>query len=321
VKLAQCVERFVDRKRVCGYEYDSSARILRRFAAFAGKIDIALVSEDHINLFLSRGQMSHGVWRSYRSLIRRFLSYWFARGQIARIPEPEQKPAVSTRFFPYVYSKAEIARLLAAARVCQASPRCIISPSTLSTIILFLYGTGLRVTEALSLRDHDIHFDSGSIEISPGSLYRHRTLPIGSDVQRVLLRHLRSPERTLAGTGKALFLTLKGHPVTYLALRPTFSRLRKAAGVFRPNSSLPPRLQDLRHTFAVHSIARWSKAGWSCAKMLPMLTSYMGNVREKGFLRYFELTPARYRAQLACLDVRTTIPISRAFSQRTPKSV
>jgi integrase/recombinase XerD len=28
----------------------------------------------------------------------------------------------------------------------------------------------------------------------------------------------------------------------------------------------------------------------------------------KGFLRYFELTPSRYRAQLACLDVRTTIP-------------
>jgi hypothetical protein len=81
--------------------------------------------------------------------------------------------------------------------------------------------------------------------------------------------------------------------------------LRASSG---PNSSLPPRLQDLRHTFAVHSIAGWSQAGWSCEKMLPMLTAYMGNVREKGFLRYFELTPSRYRAQLACLDVRTTAP-------------
>jgi integrase/recombinase XerD len=308
VKIAQCVETFVDRKRVCGYEYDSSARFLRRFATFVGKIDIALVSEDHINRFLTRGQLSHSVWRSYRSLIRRFLSYWFARRQIARIPEPEQKPAVSTRFFPYIYSKAEIARLLAAARVCQVNPRCTISPSTLSTIILFLYGTGLRVTEALSLRDSNIDFHNGSIEISPGLLYRHRTLPIGGDVQRVLLRYLRSPKRTLFGTGKALFLTIKGHPVTYLTLRPTFSRLRKAAGVFRPNSPLPPRLQDLRHAFAVHSIARWSEVGWPYEKMLPMLTSYMGNVREKGFLRYFELTPSRYRAQLACLGVRTTIP-------------
>jgi hypothetical protein len=28
-----------------------------------------------------------------------------------------------------------------------------------------------------------------------------------------------------------------------------------------------------------------------------MLTAYMGNVREKGCLRYFELTPSRYRGR------------------------
>jgi hypothetical protein len=188
-----------------------------------------------------------------------------------------------------VYSKAEIARLLAAAPVCQVSRRCTIGSSTLSAIILFLYGTGLRVTEALSLNDSNTDFRNGLIDICPGSVYRHRTIPIGSDVQRVLLRHLRSPERASFGTGKALFLTRKRSP-------------------FRANSSLPPRLQDLRHTSAVNSIAGWSQAGWSCEKMLPMLTAYMGNVREKGFLRYFELTPSRYRAQLACLDIRTIAP-------------
>jgi site-specific recombinase XerD len=305
VKIAQCVENFVARKRVCGYEYDSSARLLRRFAAFVGRIDIALVSEENINLFLTRGHLAHHTWRSQRSLIRRFVAYWFARRQIKRIPEAEQKPNISSRFFPYVYSKAEIARLLAAAPICQVRRRCAIDSSTLSTIVLFLYGTGLRVTEALSLTDSNIDFRNGSIEICPGSLYRHRTIPIGSDVQRVLLRHLRSPERASFGTGKALFLTRKGHPLTYHLLRPAFRRLRRAAGIFRENSPLPPRLQDLRHTFAVHSITRWSQDGWSYEKMLPMLTAYMGNVREKGCLRYFELTPSRYRAQLACLDVRT----------------
>ena len=103
-------------------------------------------------------------------------------------------------------------------------------------------------------------------------------------------------------------MTRKGHPLTYLMLRPTFCRLPRTAGIFRPNSPLPPRLQDLRHTFAVHSMARWSQDGWSYEKMLPMLTAYMGNVREKGFLRYFELTPSRYRAQLACLETRSPSP-------------
>lgn len=79
MKIAQCVEGFVARKRVCGYEYDSSARILRRFAAFVGKIDIALVSEEHINLFLTRGKLANPIWRSYRSLIRRFLANFAER--------------------------------------------------------------------------------------------------------------------------------------------------------------------------------------------------------------------------------------------------
>jgi integrase/recombinase XerD len=86
-------------------------------------------------------------------------------------------------------------------------------------------------------------------------------------------------------------------------LRATFGRLRRVAGISRPNSPLPPRLQDLRHTFAIHSIAWWSQDGLSYEKMLPMLTAYMENVREKGFLRYFELTPSRYRTQLSRLNV------------------
>jgi integrase/recombinase XerD len=202
VKIAKCVEEFVARKQVCGYEYDSSARILRRFAAFVGKADIALVSEEHINLFLARGHLANHTWCSHRSLIRRFLGYWFARRQIARIPEPDQKPNVATRFFPCIYSKAEIVRLLAAAPNCQMKRRCTIGSSTLSTILLFLYGTGLRVTEALSLNDSNIDFRNGSIDICPGSLYRHRTIPIGKDVKCVLRQHLCSPERGRFGPGR-----------------------------------------------------------------------------------------------------------------------
>src|SRR5260370_8317504 len=108
VKIAQCVENFVARKRVCGYEYDSSARILRRFAAFVGRIDIALDSEENINLFLTRGHLAHHTWRSQRSLIRRFVAYWFARRQINRIPESEQKPNIRIPFFPYLSSTSEI---------------------------------------------------------------------------------------------------------------------------------------------------------------------------------------------------------------------
>jgi integrase len=250
---------------------------------------------------LGQGQISHNLWRSYRSLIGRFLAYWFAGRQISRVPEPRQKPAVPTRFFPYVYSRAEISRLLAAAPACQSTSKCEITAVTLRTITLFLYGTGLRVNEALSLTDSNIDFRQRLIDIQPGSLYLHRTIPMGNDVKRLLRAYLRDKKRK-SGNGRPLFPTITGRAISYVLLRPTFARLREIACVSRPSSSLPPRLQDLRHTFAVHSMSRWAKEGWSYERMLPMLTSYMGNVREKGFLRYLELTPLRFRRQLTSLS-------------------
>jgi integrase/recombinase XerD len=302
VKIARCIEIFVERKRLCGYDYNSSAKILRRFAASVGSIDVSRITEKQIEAFLGQGQISHNLWRSYRSLIHRFLAYWFARRQISRVPEPKQKPAVPTRFFPYVYSRAEISRLLAAAPACQSTPKGQMTAATLRTIILFLYGTGLRVNEALSLRDSNIDFGQGLIDIQPGSFYLHRTIPMGTDVRRLLRVYLRDNERAPHKNCSSLFLTRTGRAVSYALLRPTFVRLREIACVSRPNSSLQPRLQDLRHTFAVHSMSRWAKEGWSYERMLPMLLSYMGNVRDKGFLRYLELTPMRFRRQLTSLN-------------------
>src|SRR5258708_4072511 len=85
--------------------------------------DFEKTSEENITLFLNRGHLAHNTWRSHRSLIRRFVAYWFARRQITRIPEADQKPNIGSRFFPYVYSKADIARLLAAAPSCQLRRR------------------------------------------------------------------------------------------------------------------------------------------------------------------------------------------------------
>ncbi len=51
-------------------------------------------------------------------------------------------------------------------------------------------------------------------------------------------------------------------------------------------------------------------------RQVPMLTSYMADMRKKGFLRYFELTPAHFQPQLACLDVLSSIPNHTERRQR-----
>ena len=90
MKVARCIEAFIKRKRICGYEYEDSGRILRRFAVSIGDIEISSVTAEHINHFLSRGSLSHNVWRSHRSLFQRFFNYWYARRQVDCVPEDDR---------------------------------------------------------------------------------------------------------------------------------------------------------------------------------------------------------------------------------------
>lgn len=303
MKVDQCVEVYIERKRAAGFIYTGAGKVLRRFARFVGKIRISHITEYHVNAFLTRCSISNNCWRLYWSHLHRFFVYWFARRHLRRIPRLEPKPRIAPTFYPYVYTRAEIRGLVAATVVCQKDGHCIVNAETLKTIILFLYGTGVKVGDALMLSDSDVDLRGGSIEIRGESNSDSRRIPIGRDIRRLVRRYLGSEQRRKFGLGRPLFLTLTGGSIRYGVLGPTFIRLRRIAGVTRTDSSYQPRLNDLRHTFAVHSIARWTRDGLSIDKLLPILAAYMGNRNLQSFERYMELSPSRYQAQLDRLKI------------------
>jgi integrase/recombinase XerD len=305
VKVRRCVEIYVQRKQACGYSYISIARLLRQFTHFVGNIQISLVRDEHLNAFLGRGHMSNNTWRHHSSILVSFFRYWFARRLITRLPEPKQKPAVLRTFFPYIYTREEIRGLLEATALCQRAARCVFGPETLRTLILFLYGTAMRIDDALALLPSNVNFINSSIQVQDASVHQRRIIPIGSDVKRLLERYLESGERRQFGLEGAIFVTCKGKAIDHGVVGAAFRRLRKIAGVKRANSSsYQPRIQDLRHSFAVHSIERWLRDGHPLHKMLPMLATYLGKVDMQGLERYLELTPRSYETQLKLLSTR-----------------
>jgi integrase/recombinase XerD len=298
VRVARCVEIYVGRKQACGYSYVSIARLLRRFVRFIRNIHISLVTDYHLNAFLSCGRASNNTWRHHASCLFGFFRYWFARRQIRQIPTPKQKPAEARTFFPYIYSREEIRRLVNVAAVSQQASRCTFGPKTLKTILLFLYGTAMKIDDALALSYSDVDFRNASIQVHSTSVHQKRVIPLGGDVMRLVRRYLKSDERRRFGPGGSLFLTAKGRAVQHSDLGAAFRRLRKIAGIKRVRSLYQPRIQDLRHTFAVHSIEQWTRDGHALHKMLPMLATYMGNVDMQGLERYLELSSCSYQAQL-----------------------
>jgi hypothetical protein len=86
-------------------------------------------------------------------------------------------------------------------------------------------------------------------------------------------------------------------------LKLVFRRIRHVAGFSRNDgSALQPRMNDLKFTFAVHSITSWIRDGLDLNLMLPALAAYMGQVGMGSTERYLSMTPERFRKQLVQLS-------------------
>src|SRR5207248_345006 len=92
-----------------------------------------------------------------------------ARGYTSASPLPTTVPQSVQAFVPCIYSRDEIKRLLEATA---ARERCDLSSLTFRTLLLLLYGTGLRVSEALGLDMADVDLQEGILLIRESKFYK-----------------------------------------------------------------------------------------------------------------------------------------------------
>ena len=184
---------------------------------------------------------------------------------------------------------------------CQRNVACRLFPATLRTLLLFLYGTGVRIGEAIRLRLADVDLDNAVITIRGTKFYKSRLVPLGRDVVRLLRGYLTTPGRRNQHY-RPLFQTRQHQSVSHRLIENAFQRLRTIADVRRSDASSRPRLHDLRHTFAVHRLTEWYKTGADVQKLLPALSTYLGHVDLHSTQCYLTVTPellaeANYRFQ------------------------
>jgi integrase/recombinase XerD len=110
-------------------------------------------------------------------------------------------------------------------------------------------------------------------------------------MQELLSRHLRSTGRQNPPLGH-LFTTKTGAPIQGQTVDLSFKRLRRLAGISRQDvTTYQPRIHDLRHSFAVHRVTEWYRAGADVQQLLPALSIYLGHTELKGTQRYLTMTP------------------------------
>jgi integrase/recombinase XerD len=86
-------------------------------------------------------------------------------------------------------------------------------------------------------------------------------------------------------------------------LRVAFRKVRHLAGIERHDGAIyQPRMHDLRATFAVHRLTSWLRQDADVNRLIPALSSYMGQCGLGSTERYLKLTPERFRDQLMTLS-------------------
>ncbi len=179
----------------------------------------------------------------YLSTLRRFYRWQLARGRIAA--DPTLKLANPTRpsRLPKVMSEQQVDSLLAAPDL--DTPLGLRDRAMLET----LYASGLRVSELVNLRLHEVGFNEGVLRaLGKGS--KERLVPLGEQAIDWLGRYLKEARREILGgqQSDALFITARGGPMTRQAFWQLIKRYALRAGI------APERLSPhvLRHAFATH---------------------------------------------------------------------
>lgn len=116
------------------------------------------------------------------------------RGCLCHIPRLPRQP--QRNFTPYIFTKSQIADIFAA---CDASRlydvRMGTSLFSMPALLRMLYGTGARVSGALSIVNEDVHLDDGYIHLRKTKNGTDRIVPISESLRYVLSEYISHRDR------------------------------------------------------------------------------------------------------------------------------
>jgi integrase/recombinase XerC len=117
-----------------------------------------------------------------------------------------------------------------------------------AAVLALLYGSGLRISEALSLKPKDLV--AGDAITVTGKGNKTRMVPVLPQVAKSIAEYVALCPLDLPGDG-ALFVGARGGPLNPRIVQLAMARLRGALGL--PDTATP---HALRHSFATHLLAR-----------------------------------------------------------------
>lgn len=278
MKLSKIIGKYVIFKKSLGLQFRCEALRLKAFGRIAGNINIEKVNPQSVLTFLVGRGLVTSSWFAKFQTLSGFYRFAISRGHATSSPLPKTRPKMPDPFIPYIFTIEEIRQLLAAVDTIEKNPRSHVDAMTMYTLLLLLYGTGLRISEALSLTLAGINLRESLLTIRNSKFSKNRLVPIGPKLIKALSAYMnrRRYSRNLSLQDQVLFVTPHGSALTYQGAHRAFRQLCDVVGIRRQDGGrYHPRLHDFRHTFSSHRLTAWYREGADVQRLLPLLSTYM----------------------------------------------
>jgi integrase len=308
--LREDVAGYLATRRAMGFKVEGLGKLLLSFAAFCEARGATRVQDDLAVQWATatiKVPVSDALSARRMDAVRIFARYQHALDPATQIP-PE---TICSRRYrprePNVLSEAQVRALLEAADTL--SPR--FKAVTWRTLIGLLAATGMRPGEACRLTVSDIDLASGVIQVLETKFGKSRLVFIHPTTATVLGHYLQV-RRDWAGTTAracpAVFLNSRRGAISPDRLGITFRQITAAAGLTTGPGHRPPRLHDLRHTFAVTTLLDWYRSGCDVQARLPLLSTWLGHADPASTYWYLHAVPELLACAARRLDARTGAP-------------
>lgn len=289
------IQRFLAYKRALGCRFDVEEKTLRLLDRYLVQKQISSLDDitpgvlDHF--LASRPRKQPRSYNHLLSTVRRLLNWLVVQGVLARSPLQARTKRVTAPRRPYIFDREAARKLLAAAENLKDNACAPLRGKTYRTIFALLYGLGLRVSEVSRLAVADLDFTRRLLVIRETKFYKSRLVPFGPRIENLLQDFMRA--RAASHSSDApLFSFTRERAITPETISQVFHALVPQLELTVPAGTSPPRLHDLRHSFAVGTLLRWYRSGGDPQAGLLRLATFLGHVDPNSTATYLTISDA-----------------------------
>ena len=281
--LAPVITRYLALKTALGRSYDTERRFFRSLDAFLVAQQAPELTVDVFERWCqTQAHLKSGIRRAQMRIVRNLCLYRRRTEPTCFVPDLAFFPPPHQHALPYLLTEAEIARLLAATATLWTTSAYPLRVHAIRLGLVLLYTAGLRRGELLRLTVGDYDPQAHTLLVRASKFHKSRLLPLSADAVEELEGYLaaRRAYRPSSTTPDAPLIWNGGSAVRAYSgsgFADVFHTLAQRESIRKANGQ-PPRVHDIRHSFAVNALLRWYRAGVDVQTKLPLLSMYMGHV-------------------------------------------